>query len=114
MRRVILPIIYQSESVTHSSSNVFPLKQRTILLYAHYDIQPASLSDGWKYEPMKLTVNPDGSGRMYGRGSSDDKGPLFGWINVLEAHVKQGLDMPVRIAVSMRSLMIYRLRDGID
>lgn len=43
-----------------------------------------------------LTVDQK-TGRLIGRGSTDDKGPLLGWINVLEAHVKQGIDLPVNL-----------------
>jgi Cys-Gly metallodipeptidase DUG1 len=32
---------------------------------------------------------------MVGRGSTDDKGPIMGWINVLEAH--QGMSLPVNL-----------------
>jgi hypothetical protein len=53
------------------------------------------MSDGWKYPPFELTVDPEGSGKLFGRGSSDDKGPILGWVNVIEAHVKLGLEMPV-------------------
>ena len=34
---------------------------------------------------------------MYGRGSTDDKGPIMGWLNVLEAHHAQGLELPVNL-----------------
>lgn len=34
---------------------------------------------------------------MYGRGSTDDKGPIMGWLNVLEAHQAQGLELPVNL-----------------
>lgn len=34
---------------------------------------------------------------MYGRGSTDDKGPVLGWLNVLEAHFNQGLELPVNM-----------------
>jgi Cys-Gly metallodipeptidase DUG1 len=37
--------------------------------------------------------------RLYGRGSSDDKGPLLGWINVLEAHRALGIDLPVNLRI---------------
>src|SRR6266568_5690413 len=53
--------------------------KRTILVYGHYDVQPALLEDGWATEPFKLTI--DDKGHMYGRGSTDDKGPVLGWLN---------------------------------
>jgi Cys-Gly metallodipeptidase DUG1 len=34
---------------------------------------------------------------MFGRGSTDDKGPIMGWLNVLEAHHKLGLELPVNL-----------------
>jgi Cys-Gly metallodipeptidase DUG1 len=34
---------------------------------------------------------------MIGRGSSDDKGPVLGWINVLEAHYESQIPLPVNL-----------------
>jgi acetylornithine deacetylase/succinyl-diaminopimelate desuccinylase-like protein len=42
----------------------------TLLLYAHYDIQPAPLDQGWEMEPFAPEIR---DGRMFGRGASDDK-----------------------------------------
>lgn len=67
-------------------------KKRTILVYGHYDVQPALLEDGWATEPFTLTI--DDKNRMYGRGSTDDKGPVLGWLNAIEAHQKAGVDFP--------------------
>ena len=69
--------------------------QKTLLVYGHYDVQPALMEDGWKYPPFELTRDPEGSGRLYGRGSTDDKGPVMCWLNILEAHQKLGLELPV-------------------
>jgi len=35
--------------------------------------------------------------KLVGRGSTDDKGPIMGWLNVLEAHHTLGLDLPVNV-----------------
>ena len=70
--------------------------QKTLLVYGHYDVQPALLEDGWKYPPFELTRDPEGSGRLFGRGATDDKGPVLGWLNVLDAHKQLGLELPVR------------------
>jgi len=61
-------------------------KKRSILVYGHYDVQPASLGDGWASDPFILRI--DEKDRMFGRGSTDDKGPVLGWINAIEAHKK--------------------------
>jgi Cys-Gly metallodipeptidase DUG1 len=71
-------------------------KKKTVLLYAHYDVQPALLSDGWNSDPFVLKED-HATGRLYGRGSSDDKGPLLGWLNVVETHQELGVELPVNL-----------------
>lgn len=34
---------------------------------------------------------------MFGRGATDDKGPILGWLNVLEAHHTLGLELPINM-----------------
>ena len=36
-------------------------------------------------------------GRLYGRGSTDDKGPALGWIHALEGYRACGIDVPLNI-----------------
>ncbi|KAK4919596.1 hypothetical protein LTR49_012816 [Elasticomyces elasticus] len=85
--------------------------KRTILVYGHYDVQPANLSDGWNTEPFKLSI--DDKGRMYGRGSTDDKGPVLGWVNVIEAHQKAGVDFPVNLLMCFEGMEEYG-SEGLD
>ncbi|MFA6363990.1 M20/M25/M40 family metallo-hydrolase [Methanoregula sp.] len=42
----------------------------TVMMYAHYDVQPARREDGWETDPW-TPVEKDG--RIYGRGAADDK-----------------------------------------
>jgi acetylornithine deacetylase/succinyl-diaminopimelate desuccinylase-like protein len=46
----------------------------TVMLYAHYDVQPAPPEQGWTSDPWLATHKDDG--RIYGRGAADDKGGL--------------------------------------
>ena len=45
-----------------------------VMLYAHYDVQPAPPEQGWTSDPWTATHKDDG--RIYGRGAADDKGGL--------------------------------------
>ncbi|XP_041932691.1 cytosolic non-specific dipeptidase-like isoform X2 [Alosa sapidissima] len=59
--------------------------KKTVCIYGHLDVQPANIDDGWDTEPFKL-VEKDG--KLYGRGSTDDKGPVLAWFNCIEAYQK--------------------------
>jgi acetylornithine deacetylase/succinyl-diaminopimelate desuccinylase-like protein len=48
-----------------------PPGKPTVLMYAHYDIQPAPVEQGWESDPFRLTRKEDG--RWYGRGAADNK-----------------------------------------
>lgn len=86
--------------------------KKTILVYGHYDVQPASKEDGWNTEPFKLTYD-EKSGRMYGRGSSDDKGPVLGWLNAIEAYKKAGVEFPVNLKCCFEGMEEYG-SEGLD
>ncbi|KAL6299335.1 CNDP dipeptidase [Sparassis latifolia] len=87
-------------------------KKKTVLIYGHYDVQPAEKSDGWDTEPFTLVVDP-ATDRLIGRGSTDDKGPILGWLNVLEAHKALGLDLPVNLKFCFEG-MEESGSDGLD
>ncbi|KAI8089204.1 uncharacterized protein BX664DRAFT_332416 [Halteromyces radiatus] len=76
--------------------------KKTILVYGHYDVQPALKEDGWATDPFVLVE--DDKQRLIGRGSSDDKGPVLGWINVVEAHKNLGLELPVNIKFCLEGM----------
>ncbi|KAI4755092.1 CNDP dipeptidase, partial [Aureobasidium sp. EXF-8845] len=86
-------------------------KKKTILVYGHYDVQPAAKEDGWATEPFELTI--DDKGRMFGRGSTDDKGPVLGWLNAIEAHQKANIDFPVNLLMCFEGMEEYG-SEGLD
>lgn len=55
----------------------------TVLLYAHYDVQPAPPAQGWSTDPWTPTRKEDG--RVYGRGAADDKSGLATHLGTLRA-----------------------------
>ncbi|XP_060680288.1 cytosolic non-specific dipeptidase-like isoform X1 [Hemiscyllium ocellatum] len=69
-------------------------KKKTVCIYGHLDVQPAQVEDGWDTEPFTL-VEKDG--KLYGRGSTDDKGPVLAWLNCIEALQKLNQEIPVNI-----------------
>ncbi|KAI4629509.1 Cys-Gly metallodipeptidase [Alternaria ethzedia] len=73
-----------------------------VLVYGHYDVQPANKSDGWATDPFTLSI--DDKDRMYGRGSTDDKGPVLGWLNAIEAHQKAGVELPVNLVMCFEGM----------
>lgn len=71
-------------------------KKKTVLIYGHLDVQPALMEDGWDTEPFTLIEK---NGKLYGRGSTDDKGPVLCWIHALEGYKALGIDIPVNVKV---------------
>jgi acetylornithine deacetylase/succinyl-diaminopimelate desuccinylase-like protein len=67
---------------------------RTVLVYGHYDVVPASLDDGWNTDPFQPEER---DGYLYGRGASDDKGQLFTHVKAFESYLKSTDTMPVNI-----------------
>ena len=63
----------------------------TVLLYAHYDVQPPLDEDAWRTPPFRLT---EVDGRWYGRGAADCKGNLLMHLTALRA---LGDDLPVHL-----------------
>ena len=68
----------------------------TVLVYGHYDVQPAEPLDLWTSPPFEPTVR---NGNIYARGSVDDKGQLFLHIKALQAHLATRGKLPVNVVV---------------
>ncbi|MDG6906950.1 MAG: M20/M25/M40 family metallo-hydrolase [Nitrososphaerota archaeon] len=55
---------------------------RTLVIYNHYDVQPAEPLNEWKSDPFKPEIR---NGCIYGRGVGDDKGELAARLNAVES-----------------------------
>ena len=60
----------------------FPAHGPTVLLYAHYDVQPAP-PDGWESDPFTPTLQATAA--LYGRGAADDKSGIVAHLAALRA-----------------------------
>jgi acetylornithine deacetylase/succinyl-diaminopimelate desuccinylase-like protein len=66
----------------------------TILVYGHYDVQPEDPVEKWVTPPFEPTLR---DGRLYGRGVSDDKGPMLIPIKVAEAFFAERKRLPLNV-----------------
>lgn len=68
----------------------------TVLIYGHYDVQPAEPLELWTSPPFEPVVR---DGKIFARGSVDDKGQLFVHIKALEAHLAVRKKLPVNVVI---------------
>ena len=74
------PLVYAEKRVDPS--------RPTVLVYAHYDVMPPEPLDLWRTPPFELTV---ADGRVWGRGTDDDKGQALIQVKAFEYLVREGL-----------------------
>jgi len=68
----------------------------TMLLYGHYDVQPADPLDEWATPPFTPTVR---EGSVFARGADDNKGQLFSIVSAIEAWNACGEELPLNLVV---------------
>ena len=66
----------------------------TVLIYGHFDVQPAVTADGWSNPPFEPHLADD---RIYARGASDDKGNMLAPILAVEALLRTTGALPVNV-----------------
>ncbi len=68
----------------------------TVLIYGHYDVQPADPLELWDSPPFEPEVR---DGRIYARGSVDDKGQLYLHVKALEAAIRTHGKLPCNVVL---------------
>jgi acetylornithine deacetylase/succinyl-diaminopimelate desuccinylase-like protein len=68
----------------------------TILIYGHHDVQPPDPLELWTSPPFEAAVR---DGKIYGRGSVDDKGQVLMHVAALEAHLRVDGRLPLNVKV---------------
>jgi len=66
----------------------------SVLIYGHYDVQPASPAEEWATPPFSPAVR---AGRLHGRGASDDKGQLLAHVAALQSYLAATGELPVDV-----------------
>ncbi|WP_152046416.1 dipeptidase [Aureimonas psammosilenae] len=72
-----------------------------VLFYGHYDVQPVDPVELWDTDPFEPTVRqmPDGTSRITGRGSADDKGQLMTFVEACRAYIAETGSLPCRVTI---------------
>lgn len=79
------PIVY--------AEKIIDPKLPTVLVYGHYDVQPADPIELWDSPPFEPTVK---DGKIFARGACDDKGQMFMHIKAFEAMMATG-ELPCNV-----------------
>ncbi len=68
----------------------------TVLLYAHYDVQPVGHEDLWTTPPFEPSER---NKRLYGRGTSDDKGGVVMYAAAIASYLESSKHLPVNVKI---------------
>ena len=65
-----------------------------VLIYGHYDVQPADPLEEWRSDPFDPVVK---DGRLFARGAADNKGPQMAHIAAVAQALEEDPELPLRI-----------------
>ncbi len=82
-----LPIVYGEMRAPRADAP-------TLVIYNHYDVQPAEPLDEWTHPPFAADIV---DGVMYGRGTTDAKGNLFAHVKAVDAFQRAGVPLPCHL-----------------
>jgi acetylornithine deacetylase/succinyl-diaminopimelate desuccinylase-like protein len=74
------PVVY--------GEKIVDVSKPTVLVYGHYDVQPADPLELWHTAPFEPTIK---NGMIFARGSADDKGQFFMHVKALEIMNQSGV-----------------------
>src|SRR5262245_16006691 len=67
----------------------------TILIYGHHDVQPTGDLEKWTSPPFEPRI--DSTGRIFARGSADDKGQFFLQVRAVESWLRMAGSLPINV-----------------
>jgi acetylornithine deacetylase/succinyl-diaminopimelate desuccinylase-like protein len=74
--------------------NVHRPGRKTVLIYGHYDVQPAEPLEAWRHPPFEPTEE---LGRLICRGSSDNKGQFMAHVSAIEQTLIEQGELPLNV-----------------
>lgn len=77
----------EGNPIVYAEKNVNP-ENKTVLVYAHYDVMPVEPLDLWNSKPFEPVIR---NGRIWARGADDDKGQSMIQVKGFETALKEGL-----------------------
>ena len=80
--------------IVHAAWRRAPRGGPTVLVYGHYDVQPAEPLEEWLSPPFAPVVRGDD---IYGRGASDNKGQMFVHVKAIESFLETTGALPVNV-----------------
>ncbi|MCS7177152.1 MAG: dipeptidase [Candidatus Kapabacteria bacterium] len=80
------PIVYASWETDQNAP--------TVLIYGHYDVQPADPIELWETPPFEPSIR---DGRIYARGATDNKGQFFAHVKAIETLLNSDERLPLNV-----------------
>lgn len=87
------PMVEEQANFPVLMAEIPGVSSRSLLIYLHYDVQPADEPE-WQHDPWGAEMV---DGRIYGRGTVDNKGPVMAALEAVRAYLELGLKPPVTV-----------------
>jgi acetylornithine deacetylase/succinyl-diaminopimelate desuccinylase-like protein len=81
--------------IVYAELNSAGIQAPTLLIYGHYDVQPADPLELWKDDPFTPSIHGD---NIFGRGISDMKGQVMASLKAVES-IKNTVGMPINLKI---------------